>query len=233
MISKKLSELHQRTIVVRTAPFAVFVGFLILGSIGSAWLEGDAAGILRDWLGIARGGLVAIVLILFWPAYSELHTPSSVSNVHWGMGIVAGLAVFLIWIALGQTAATATHEGRFVPLLADGSFDWLKALLRLAGLALVVPVMEELFWRSLVLRWIDQHEFLALDPRRVGFGAFVITTILFAVEHDMWLAGAIAGITYNALYMYSRNLWVPIAAHVATNGALGVWILWTRNWSLW
>lgn len=233
MISKKLSELQQRTIVARAAPFAVFVGFLILGSIGSAWLDGDAARIVRDWLGIARGGMVAFVLILLWPAYSELHTPSAVRTVHWVLGFVAGLAVFLIWIALGQTAATATHEGRFVPLLADGSIDWFRALLRLAGLALVVPVMEELFWRSLVLRWIEQHEFLALDPRRVGFGAFVITTILFAVEHDMWVAGAIAGITYNALYMYSRNLWVPVIAHVVTNGALGVWILWTRNWSLW
>lgn len=233
MIFKELAELHKRTIVVRTAPFAVFVAFLVLGSMGSAWLEGETAAIVRDWLAAARGGAVAIVLVLFWPAYTELHKPSSVSSLHWGTGIVAGLAVFMIWIALGQAAATASHGGRFVPLLADGGIDWLKALLRLAGLALVVPVMEELFWRSLVLRWIDQHEFLALDPRRVGVGAFVITTILFAVEHDMWLAGAIAGVTYNALYMYSRNLWVPIVAHVATNGALGAWILWTRNWSLW
>lgn len=233
MISRKLAELHKRTIVTRTAPFAVFVGFLIFGSMGSAWLEGAAAAIALDWLAAVRGGVVAIVLVLLWPAYTELHKPSSVSSFHWATGIVAGLAVFMIWIALGQVVATASHEGRFVPLLADGGIDWLKALPRLAGLALVVPVMEELFWRSLILRWIDQHEFLALDPRRVGFRAFVITTILFAVEHDMWLAGAIAGATYNALYMYSRNLWVPIVAHVATNGALGVWILWTRNWSFW
>jgi CAAX prenyl protease-like protein len=63
--------------------------------------------------------------------------------------------------------------------------------------------------------------------------AFLITTVLFSLEHDRWLAGALAGALYNWLYMRSGNLWVPIAAHGVTNAVLGVWILHTRNWQFW
>ena len=110
---------------------------------------------------------------------------------------------------------------------------WPLALARLAGLALVVPVMEELFWRSFLLRWLASRDFMRVEPRRVGVKAFLITTALFALEHDRWLAGAIAGAAYNWLYMRSGNLWVPIAAHALTNLILGCWILATESWQYW
>jgi CAAX prenyl protease-like protein len=61
----------------------------------------------------------------------------------------------------------------------------------------------------------------------------MITTVLFGVEHNQWLAGAIAGAAYNWLYMRSGNLWVPVCAHALTNAALGVWIIATGNWQFW
>jgi CAAX prenyl protease-like protein len=93
--------------------------------------------------------------------------------------------------------------------------------------------MEELFWRSFLLRWLERHDFLQVAPRSVGPRPLVITTALFALEHSQWLAGGIAGVVYSALYMRSGNLWVPIAAHAVTNAALGIWILHTENWHFW
>jgi CAAX prenyl protease-like protein len=93
--------------------------------------------------------------------------------------------------------------------------------------------MEELFWRSFLLRWLERQDFLAVAPRSVGARALLITSAVFALEHTQWLAGAIAGLVYGALYMRSGNLWVPIAAHAMTNGALGVWVLRTLNWHFW
>ena len=61
----------------------------------------------------------------------------------------------------------------------------------------------------------------------------LITTVLFAIEHDTWLAGAIAGIAYNLLYMRSGNLWVPILSHAVTNCLLGIWIIYAGAWHLW
>jgi CAAX prenyl protease-like protein len=228
-----LAELRKRTVVIRAAPFLLFVGFLMLSSAATGWFDLGVSSSLGSWLVIGRAILVTIVLALFWTAYSELRDPSSVSAVDWATAVVAGLVVFIVWVELHQAGAVMTQSDKFAPLLADGSLDWPMAMLRLAGLALVVPVMEELFWRSLILRWIEKHEFLTVAPSQIGFGAFAITTVLFAVEHDMWLAGAFAGIVYNWLYMRSGNLWVPIASHAVTNGALGIWIIYTRNWQFW
>lgn len=226
-----LGKVRRDPVLARAIPFLLFIGFLMAGSIASNWAE--AHGIASSWLVLGRGVIVALVLAWFWAGYVELRNPPRAFVMHWLAAIGAGILVFLIWIGLGQAGAVMTHSEKFVPLLADGSLDWPKALLRLAGLALVVPVMEELFWRSLILRWIDRHDFLSMPPREVGIGAFAITTALFAVEHDMWLAGALAGIAYNGLYIWSGNLWVPIASHAVTNGALGIWVIATRNWQYW
>jgi CAAX prenyl protease-like protein len=110
---------------------------------------------------------------------------------------------------------------------------WALALGRLAGLALVVPVMEEIFWRSFLLRWIERHDFLKVAPQQVRWGALLITTALFALEHNRWLAGAIAGAAYGWVYVRSGNLWVPIVSHAVTNALLGVWILVTGSWHFW
>lgn len=225
-----VSQVRSDPVISRALPFFIFIFFLMAGSWVAPWTE--QFGITSAWLAITRGIVVALALAWFWKSYVELHDASA-PFVHWLVATGTGLVVFFAWIELGQAGAEGQHSGQFAPLLANGSLDWPIALLRLAGLALVVPVMEELFWRSLVLRWIDRHDFLALPPRQVGLGAFVIATALFAVEHDQWLAGAIAGIAYGGLYMWTGNLWIPILSHVVTNGALGVWILYTRNWHFW
>ena len=227
----RILKLRSDPVLARAIPFLLFIAFLMAGSWIAPWTK--PYGISADELAIARGVIVALVLAWFWKSYVELHHPGPASLVQWLLAAGAGLIVFWAWIELGQAGAEGKHSGQFVPLLADGSLDWPKALLRLAGLALVVPIMEELFWRSLVLRWIDRHDFLTLPPRQVGLGAFIFATALFALEHDQWLAGAVAGIIYSGLYMWSGNLWVPILSHVVTNAALGIWILNTSNWHYW
>jgi hypothetical protein len=104
---------------------------------------------------------------------------------------------------------------------------------RIAGAALVVPLMEELFWRSFLQRWVQQHDFLALDPARIGLKALLIASALFAVEHLQWLAGLVAGLAYGWLYIRTRNLWAPIVAHAVTNGLLGADVVATGRWSFW
>lgn len=225
-----LSRLLRDPEFTRGAPFLLFVLFLILASLVTPAGEGQGE---ASWLVVARGGVLALVLAWFWRSYTELRTPLPVPRWYWLIAVLAGIGVFMIWIGVDQDWAVAGQSKGFDPRTAVGQIDWVKALARLAGLALVVPVMEELFWRSLVLRWIKQHDFLSVDPRHVGVPAFLIVTVLFALEHNQWFAGAIAGVVYNALYMTSRNLWVPILAHAVTNGALGVWVLATGNWQFW
>jgi CAAX prenyl protease-like protein len=199
-----------------------------------------AAAIDPRWLTVARGGIVALVLALAWPHYSELR-PAPAADATPGRGardmalaVASGVVVFLLWIALDRGWAVVHRPGPgFIPLDAQGRLDWPLCVLRLAGFALVVPLAEELFWRSFLLRWIDRRRFLELDPRRASLKAFAICSVLFALEHSQWLAGLVAGMIYTGVYTRTGNLRVPIVAHAITNATLGIWIVLTQSWSLW
>ncbi len=221
-LSIRLARIRADPVTARAVPFAVFIASVILASK----LE-------SQMIVATRGILIALLLVWFWRTYSELRAPLSTAPAQWSTAFVAGLVVLLLWIHFDQDWAVLGRSAGFRPVLEDGSINWPIALLRLASFSLVVPVMEELFWRSLVLRWIEKHDFLSVDPRTIGWRAFSITTVLFAVEHERWFAGAIAGAAYNLLYMRTGNLWVPVAAHAVTNGALGIWILYSGRWEFW
>ena len=216
---------------VRILPFAVFMAFVVASSL----LPAPAAG-GGDWdtrfVYVARTVVVATLLVAFWRHYSELAW-AELKRCEWLSAALAGVAVFVIWIALDQPWATVGEPVAFDPRRPDGGIDWMVAVPRLLGLAIIVPVMEELFWRSFIQRWIDAPQFLNADPRRVSRRAFFITAALFALEHNLWLAGLLAGFAYGWLYMRSGNLWSPVIAHAVTNALLGAWILATGNWQLW
>ena len=183
---------------------------------------------------VLRPVLVAGLLAFFWSHYHELHGGFRVAPRHAGLAIATGLVVFATWIAFDRGWATTGTEGAgFTPLHADGRLDVTLVVLRLAGFALVVPLMEELFWRSFFLRWLEARDFTAVDPRKVGLTAFALTTGLFALEHSLWFAGLVAGAAYNLCFMRSRNLWAAVLSHAVTNTTLGVWILVTGQWRLW
>ncbi|MDP3331927.1 MAG: CAAX prenyl protease-related protein [Methylococcaceae bacterium] len=93
--------------------------------------------------------------------------------------------------------------------------------------------MEELFWRSFIMRWIDRADFSALSPVNISTKALFISSILFASEHSYWFAGLVAGLVYGLLYIRTQNLWAPVIAHAVTNGVLGVWVLYTGHWNYW
>ena len=88
--------------------------------------------------------------------------------------------------------------------------------IRLIGSAFVISVAEELFFR----KWL------------IGFAGFWGMVFLFAVEHDRWLVGAIAGVIYGFLYL-RRGLGAAIVAHAVTNLVLGLWVLKTGQWQFW
>jgi len=174
-----------------------------------------------------------VALALFWPRYGELRGVRGVAPRQWLLAIAVGFAVFVAWIQLDRPGIAFEAGPGFDPAAPDGRIDPVLVGLRLFGLALVVPVMEELFWRSFVMRWIDSRDFLAADPGRPSAFAFAATCALFALEHSLWLAGLVAGAAYGILYVRTRNLWVPVLSHAVTNGVLGVWIVTTGNWRFW
>jgi CAAX prenyl protease-like protein len=215
----------------RVLPFALYMAFLAIApAVADAF-----PGLDERWLYGVKVGLVAGALIFLWRQFEELSSSClPVRDFLWAL--VAGAAVFVAWINLDLpwvSFMSNDSAAGYDPRAADGRIDWALAALRIAGAALVVPVMEELFWRSLVMRWIDQQDFLAAEPRSIGLRALLASSVVFGFEHHLWLAGIVAGLVYGELYRRSGNLWLPIVAHGITNGALGIWVLWSGQWQFW
>ncbi|MCU6498861.1 CAAX prenyl protease-related protein [Rugamonas sp. A1-17] len=212
----------------RVLPFAAYIAFIfiadLLGRLGWGAQE------LR-WLYAVKIGVVLAILLACRRRYTELagQWPDARGLL---VACAAGVVVLLLWIKLNADWMQIGTSAGFDPRNA-GAIDWALVAVRVFGAALVVPVMEELFWRSFLLRWIDAQNFLGADPARCSAKAFIISVILFGVEHNLWLAGMVAGAVYGLLYIRSRQLWSPILAHGVTNGLLGVWIISTGNWSYW
>ena len=204
--------------VARALPFAVFIGLMAAES----WLAAQLTGVIDPrWLYGIRAALVAGLLFVFLPSFMELTSARRPSIREVGLALAAGLFVLAVWLLLDSGIFVLGQSGSgFDPRTADGSIDWSLALMRLAGAALVVPLMEELFWRSLVMRWLEDADFLTVNPVRVGLRAVLLSSIVFGLEHSQWAAGMLAGLVYGWLYVRSGNLWVPVAAHAVTNAGL-------------
>ena len=105
---------------------------------------------------------------------------------------------------------------------------------RFLGLVVVVPIVEELFYRGFLLRFVTDTD----DFRRVPVGTFSalalgVNVVLFALSHPEWLAAAIFALAECLLLRGTRNLFACILAHGVTNLLLGVCILYTRQWQYW
>ena len=212
----------------RILPFGAYIFFIILGDM----LE--RAGIERAalrWLYPVQIGVVAILLALSWRRYHELRAPLP-APAQLLVSVLAGVLVLVLWINLDAPWMTVGASPGYDPR-SNGELDWLLIVIRIAGAALVVPVMEELFWRSFVMRWVDAADFEALEPARVGIKGFLVSVVLFGFEHNLWLAGIVAGVAYSLLYMRHRNLWSAVIAHAVTNGLLGAWVVATGSWAFW
>jgi hypothetical protein len=216
-------------IFVRSLPFGLYIALLVLEGLLPDW----APGFDVRWLYPVKAGLVALALAVLWRRYTELRT-WDLSLRHLLLSVAVGFVVLVLWVNLdaGWMLLGEPSAG-YNPTDEAGRIDWVLVAFRIAGAALVVPIMEELFWRSFVQRWVQQPDFLNLHPARMGLKALLIASALFAVEHLQWLAGLIAGLAYGWLYIRARNLWAPIVAHAVTNGALGAYVVTTGQWSFW
>ncbi|OYY48972.1 MAG: CAAX prenyl protease-related protein [Methylophilaceae bacterium 17-44-8] len=221
---------YQRTVFSRLLPFAAYIVLLALDGTLVSLLE--LVQINPKFSYVIRISAVIALLAYFWRDYIELNTKPVVSDFLYAA--VAGGIVFMIWIFPYPEWLGGGDTLGFNPYGGESQLAGLWwASVRLMGAAMVVPLMEELFWRSYVMRWFDKSDFLLVSPERVSGYAYLGSACLFALEHHLWLAGLIAGLVYGELYKTYRNLWVPIAAHAVTNAMLGLYVLGTNHWSYW
>jgi CAAX prenyl protease-like protein len=161
---------------------------------------------------------------------------------HWPASIALGVAVFVMWVApdalvpgwrdhwLFQNGVT----GRLKTSIAPAELTPAVLALRTARAALVVPIVEELFWRGWLPRWLQDTRFARVPLGTYTPFAFWGTAVLFAAEHGpYWEVGLLCGIIYNWWMRRTRSLGDLILVHAVTNACLSAYVIATGRWSFW
>lgn len=185
----------------------------------------------------ARIVILTVVLALFSRRVIDL----GISHV---AGTVAvGIGVFLLWIAPDLLIPGYRQHWLFrnaivgsihTSLDAGAMSDPLVLVLRSVRAIAVVPIVEELFWRGWLMRYVVRSDFETVPLGTYSRNAFWLVALLFAAEHGpYWDVGLLAGIVYNWWMCRTRRLGDLIWAHAITNAALCAYVLITHKWEYW
>lgn len=209
------------------APFAILMALLGAGSL------------LELNLGYAyplRTIAVTAVLVLCSRQLVKLRPSVPLGSV------LVGLAVFVVWIGpdvlwpgyRNHWLFSNFITGKPAGLHPDLSNPALFLFFRVSGSVLLIPIVEELFWRAWFMRWLIKPEFQKVPLGTYSAQAFWITALLFASEHGaFWEVGLAAGAIYNWWMVRTRSLADCTLAHAVTNGALAAYVLLTGRWEYW
>jgi CAAX prenyl protease-like protein len=174
-----------------------------------------------------------------------------VAEIRWSFSIeavVVGIAVFAVWVGisgewttqtslwskLGLAHASTTPAPDWNPLAQFGPLlGAFFVAVRILGSALVVPPIEEAFYRSFLYRYIANQDFLAIPLNKFLPVPFIATAVVFGISHNEWLAAIFCGMAYQWLVLRKNRLGDAMTAHAITNFLLGIWVVWRHAWNFW
>lgn len=222
----------------RYIPFAVFMGFIALDEVIRFFAAQGLIALQATtlyYLYPLKALTVSCLLFVFRKHYPELKF-KDLTNLPATLGACGlGFLVFILWIKMDWTlgAAGGVPPGFNPSLLPERNIQIVMTLFRIAGAVLVVPIMEELFWRSFLIRYLIDKNF---DTVRIGaftWASFLISVVLFGFEHNYIFAGVMAGTFYNLLLYRTRSLTQCVLAHAVTNLALAIYVVSSGKWQFW
>ncbi|HEX7654949.1 MAG TPA: CAAX prenyl protease-related protein, partial [Verrucomicrobiae bacterium] len=212
----------------------------VLLTAAQGWLGGTAV----YWLYLVKTLVGAWLIWTVRPLVAEMRWAFS-----WP-ALLVGIGVFVIWVGvtgdfanqatlwhrLGLAQAPATPAPEWNPPAVFGSaapLAWFFIAVRLIGSTLVVPPIEEAFYRSFLYRYLSRVDFLAVPLRQFSPLPFVVTALVFGLMHHEWLAGIVCGAAYQWLVLRRGDLGEAMTAHAVTNLLLGIWVVTRGAWQFW
>jgi len=226
--------LARSPLLPRVAPFVLFV-LLTAG-------QGRFGPASAFWFYLAKT-IVGLWLILeIRPLVAEMRWAFSWEAVAVGVGIFAlwvGISgewttQSSLWVKWGISHAPATPAILWNPHEYFGPVSaWLFIGTRILGSTLIVPPLEEVFYRSFLYRYLARQDFLEVPLNRFLTVPFLATAAVFGFSHNEWLAGILCGLAYQWLVWRKNRLGDAMTAHAITNFLLGCWVVWRGAWSFW
>ena len=196
------------------------------------WLESYVSIEHYPLVYMGKAAIVTTCLLLFRAPLADIRMKAGVM----APSVLIGLIVLILWVGIDRLVPYQHLGSRtaFDPTPLRGSSLWFAFLaVRFYGLVVMVPVMEEIFWRSFILRYLTQADFSRLAVGTFSAFALWVTVAGSALSHPEWLVGAVAGLVYALWLRRTGSLFATILAHATTNAALGVYVLATGQYQYW
>ena len=215
-------------------PFLVFLGLIGLGEFVAKIFDGRAVAWPLStpmyWVFPLQTLVCGWLLARWWPHY-EMRAPRRPVFT-----VLVGLLVLGLWIAPQQFFHAEPRLDGFDPAhFGGGAPYWLNLGFRFLRLVIVVPLVEEIFWRGFLLRYLIGDDFAKVPFGAFTWLSFAVVTAGFTFEHSQadWPAAALCGALYNLVAYRTRSLSACVLAHAVTNLALGLYVLRTGQLGFW
>ncbi len=231
MVNSVTNTEKRSKLAAYVAPFVAFLLWLaplpLLKKMGDGFWLASAEHWLYPLQTLFCAGL------LFW--YRREYEWHRLARV--GFTLALALLVLVLWISPQAFFGGAARTDGFNPeTFAVGSAGyWATLVLRFLRLVIIVPLVEEIFWRGFLLRYLIDEKFSAVPFGKFSWMSFGVVTIAFTFAHSSadWPAAAATGVLYNLVAYRTRSLLSCIVAHAVTNLLLGLWIVYTKQWGFW
>lgn len=188
-----------------------FIAFMVSGIIAHAFWENPAHG-----YPLQAAAMLGALLWMRRPLRAQIQLSLD------PFAVTVGLAVGAVWVWF---SAPASSEDMPVVALSGGAFV-IWALIRTVGTTLLVPVIEEAFFRGYLLSRLDTG---TLTAKVV---AIFVSTALFAALHGRFALAALAGLLFAAAMLRRGRLGDAVVAHVTANAYIAAVAWYTGQWSL-
>ncbi len=186
------------------------------------------------WYPVAYAAKVLIVALVAWlcrSAWRDLKPWPAPMALLAAVGL--GLLVAGLWVVLDPYYPRFGFLGSrsaFDPARIPGPGRGLFLIARSFGLILLVPLIEELFWRSFLVRTVIDPDFTRVPVGRMTAAAAAVSSVAFAAVHPEWLPALLTGLIWAGLLAWSRSLMACVVSHAVANLALGIFVLATGRW---
>lgn len=232
-------KLEASPLLARVLPFVVFLGL--------TFFQGQFGEASKYWVYVVKTVIGAGLVWLVWPAVIEMRWKISVPAVLVGIGVCVvwvGLDPYYpkldeLFVKLGLSkakSATDQADALWNPHVTFGqsaTLAWFFVIVRIVGSSLVVPPLEEAFYRSFLYRFIAKSDFMGVSPKQFLPVPFLVSMVFFGLGHQQWLAGLICAAAYQWLVLRTGHLGEAMTAHAITNFLLGAWVAWQGAWQFW
>lgn len=221
MIATFREQMAKSPEYARFMPFLIFVVITFFG--------GMMGGNSMFWLYALKVGVGLWLIREMRPYVSEIRWTFS-----W-QAVLMGVLVFVAWVGLdpfypkNNLLFKDTEESIWNPFTRFGESSmiaWTLIVIRIFGMTIVVPPLEEAFYRSLVYRYIIKYDFTKVPLTHFDGIALALSALLFGFAHFQWLPGIMCAIAYQWLVLRRGHLGDAMTAHAITNFLLGVYVVW-------